>query len=426
MDTLNLEGRREPQSLRGLLQHLISRSFNTLSTTIEGDAGLAQKDSLMTALYQIYIITTKTLITFRYNDNYKDSDKIVQYLTSYDNYNNYIDKFIQDLFGLYNREMDQLKTPMYDVRCAIDMVVGGGKSRLPLSIYPMLAEPQCPADPTHLIDLVSDRLLAYLSGQNLPPKIKVNFENGMAVLTMENKYALYISYTDFDKPPVVCNFKILLPGYVSQEECKTLSYKRGVSVVYTQTIPKITAEITRIIESAKDDPFIRADRALNTYCNMFEFTRLHMESIAMATLYLLSTEFRGPVLVMRFWNSVLEIRITKTSLVAFLNGQHLYEIPVGRKLEDIVADCKISIAESELHHLQAELKGSTIVHVRGIPTLRYHTADIQVDKNDRRRLFVVGRPDLTPLLEKKSLFERKISQEISTAKRMEASLIATW
>lgn len=384
----------EPYPLQDMLRHFLSRSFALLQTILDLESS---NEDLMNTLNTIYINAAKILVIYRWNKKYPNSANLCNYLINSQKQQTFITDYLTSMHRLYNSDMDKMKTPMFDVVGAIDMVVGRGYSRLPLMIYPPLAEPKYGKDPKPMLDLIKDKLIAYLTAQTLPNHSKVSFEDGVAKIHVPNQYNLYLSFTNFDSAPKVANIEILLKGFLNLHKDIKYADKRGVSFVDQAVIQKVIRTINEILEKYPDHAFMKVNKVMHQFCVAFEMQRLITETQRIRLQKNAFYPAQNKLLLVIF-KTQTEIAITKEedSLPILLNGEKVGDA-FGRSIDEIIEECKILRANAVLRSLSHEFPNSTVTITDNLPVLNYEDAQIYIDKW-MGNYVIRGNPELTQAL----------------------------
>ena len=392
-----------PYPLRDMLSHFISRSFNLLQTRLE-EYSENNGPNIMRMLNTIYINAAKVLILFRFNKEFANSENITNYVRAYNAYNDYITRYITDLYRLYNIKMDQLKSPMYDVMGAIDIVVGHGYSRLPFRIFPYLLLPHFEGDTTKMIENLHLKLIAFFTSQNLPRGAKVDFKDGLAIVTLENNYRVSFSFVDFKKPPVCTDFEILLPNFVQGSEEITYAYKRNVYFVNPAVKMSVVNSVTEILSKTKKDAYAAVHRLLHSICLVFEFQKLTSEARKLSTVIGVALLPYDNVpnsclrIIKVFGNRTSSFDIIRTtdSLSIFVNENRIGDA-FGKSFDEIMSIMRRYYAQNFLSSLPFNKNEYTIDTSGDFPKLLYQGVAIYVDK--WTGLFrVLNHPELDPYI----------------------------
>ncbi|EAY17939.1 hypothetical protein TVAG_225650 [Trichomonas vaginalis G3] len=374
-------GDLSPYPLHDVVAHFVSRSFSALTNTLEVNSeDTVHNLELMRVLNTIFVNATKVLMLFRWNNIYPQSSDICNYLMATRAQAKFIQDYLTNMLRLYNSEMDRLKTPMYDVMGAIDVIVGRGYSRLPLMIYPPLAIPKYEKDPQGMLNLIKDKLITYLTSQTLPMHSRVTFENGVAKIHVPNQYNLYLSYTDFDKEPKVSKIDILLHGFMKLEEGVKYADKRGVSFIDPSVVQDMINAINKILETTQSHGFDLVNKTMYSFCVAFEMQRLVIEAKRIRSQIQGFNRAQNRLSLVIFKTQTV-ITITKelSALPIELDGEKIGDA-FGKSIDHIIEECKIRIANSFLRSIAHEMPNSTISIDDRIPVLHYEGTEIYIDK----------------------------------------------
>ena len=375
-----------PYPLRDMLSHFVSRSFNLLQTRLE-EFSENNGPNIMRMLNTIYINAAKVLILFRFDKTFANSEGISNYVRAYGAYNSYIERYIFDLYRLYNTKMDELRSPMYDVIGAIDIVVGRGYSRLPFCIYPYLLLPHFEGDVSKMIENLHLKLIAFFTSQNLPSGAKVDFKDGLAIVTVKNNYRVSLSFVDFEKPPVCTDFELLLENFMQGSEEITYAYKRNVYFVNPSVKASVIKAVTDILQKTEKDSYVAVHRLLHSICLVFDFQRLMSEARKLATtigvaLWPYDNVPNSCLRIIKVFSSrtsSFSIVRTTDSLSMYVDDNRIGDA-FGKSFDDIMARMRRYYAQSFLSSLPFNKNEYKIDTTGDFPKLNYLGVSIYVDK----------------------------------------------
>ena len=373
---------REPYSLREMIQHFVSHSFNDLRNTLEEQIDDNNGPNLMSVLNAIYINAAKVLIMFKFNKNYPNSDKVVNYLNAYKKINEFIRNYTWQLTTLYNTKLDSLRNPMYDVLGAVDTIVGQGVSRLPLSIFPKLAEPHFDGNQDKMVEAISMKLIAFFTTQIVPHGIRIDVKDGVAVVTYLNQYKISFTFNSSDDTPVCCGVDILLPYVIKGNAMARYDEKKQGIFVIPNTDLKMKEILTGILKSDEHDKFMKVHEKACYFVKVFEFDKLCTEASSIAQSRGISVSWGPGIIRTVFWKiipTVFDIVLDKHDIILVYENKRI-DCVSGRSYEEILAECMRIRASARLKTFLQQIGGGVIKEINSLPVILLSGITIYIDK----------------------------------------------
>jgi hypothetical protein len=376
--------------LRDLLEKYVSHSYNELFKLLDENSGEeSQKRALMRVLHWMYVLGTKWRMALIFNGKFQHSAEIVRYLRDSDQYESYLNDFANNLFN-FRVQLEGSILSLYDVESAIDLLVGGCPSRLPLAIFP---KPQkFSGDPAPFWELIGGILKAKFLSIRIPTHLRLKPSRGRMICLARNSYRLVLSIDREDGPILASQLTILRrPYFAARDEGHALQQMschghdlHHELVVSEFFIHKLLLKINELLEKSPQ-PLMDVDGLLQKVLVILDFQRLKIEAKRIergdpGRLKVCDTPTGPSVFTCTFWKSTIYVALSGTLLLYGIGKQTIGSAK-GVKFDDILADCKKLEAIRRLKEFRDErIKAGTLETDGLIPRLVLHGQDIVVDK----------------------------------------------
>ena len=305
-------------------------------------------------------------------------------------------------------------TSMYDVRGAIDLVIGDCQSRLPLSIFP---KPSYKQSPPYYFKLIRNILKSKLITTRVPTVYQVKFNRGRVILTVPNKYKLFLSIKAKDGPFVATKLDFIMPKFYSHKGVVADILIKGIDASRKFFIS--TASVTRILEKVNDliikheDSLYEVDSFINHTILLFDYQRIYIEAVRLYRAFAQTYNFLGiQIRFLRsdlrriqisFWHSYFELELTSTGITIYFEGSTSIGDASGMSFTDILGLCERRLALIKLHTLQSNIEG-TLHDEAKVPYLRVSLYNVIVE-NINGNYHVIDHPELDPYLLNSSTYD---------------------
>lgn len=435
-----MEDKTRPVPLSELLKKYISHSYNELYKLLDENSGEeSQKRALMRVLNLVYILGSKLHMAIGFDMKFPRSSELISYLYDSWTYESYLDIYAKQLYDL-SYLINETMPPLYDVEGAIDLLIDNCRCRLPLEIYPKLAEPQFSQDPRPFYFLLKNIIRSKLLSVRVPNHIQIKFNRGRIILLVPERYKLYLSVSKVDGPFVAAKLIFLLPNFTHENSSlkrfrpdlrkqavafldMQLNGKdlRTTYIIFQETIAKIISTLNKIFSEDKD-PIIAADKLLLNFVYLFDFQRLIIEAKRIRNTRatpLQVSELYGRTVRFFFWKSYFDITLTVTSGVCSLpiklEGNRIGDA-FGKQFDMILGDCMRRVSIQMLKDLQIQVGGELNTDEL-VPKLKICLVEVYIDRGSFQYT-VKGRNDLNYWLNRFRYLEftTVVNQEYENAK----------
>lgn len=399
-----------PIYLSNLLHRFASFSFNEIEKLLDENSGEeSQKRSLMRNLHEIYTLGTKIHMAIMFDSKYRHSKELFMYLHNSYFYEQYLDRFAQTLYQ-HRAYLQENLVSMYDIRGAIDLILTDCRSTLPLSIFPK--PPLYTQNPSHYYKIIRNILKSKLITTRVPPTYKVKFNRGRVILTIPNKYKLFLSIKTKDGPFVATKLEFILPEFYTHKGNVNDILMKGIdstqkSIIFTQSISKILEKVNEIIKKREDSLF-EVDSFIKQTILLFEYQRIYVEGFRLMQNKFLGIQIKFYSKDYRrfrvfFWQSFFDLQLSSNNIIIFFEGSTSIGDATGMHFTDILGLCQRRLALIKLHTLQSNIEG-TLHEEAKVPYLRVALCNVVVG-NLNGFYHVVDHPEYDPLLYNSSTYE---------------------
>ena len=426
-----------PVHLRALLDRLVFHSFNEIYKLLDENPGEeSQKISLMNVLHHIYLLSVKYRTAVKFTQYYRGSSALTKYYKDSQAYESYLASFADELFRL-RAEIDVSMGSSYNIDQAIDMIVGGGISRLPRVFMPKRELDQ---DPRPFFRMLNDSVKVKLLGLQLPPGMKFRFNRGRAICTIDGAYKLFLTVLEADGPLTLTKLEILVPNVfvtgarsveefvwssVSQMRTKgnDLRFRYPVSA---EVVERIRQESNNILKTSKR-PLLEIDRILRRLFSVLDFQRIRVEVMRSKTGGLIPLDFmlEPTRIIVTVWDDRFRFSITlvekRNRIILQIRQNAIYDV-YGKSFDEILGIFMRRIAIDNLSAFQRVLSQfdthSQLDETGPVPTLTYNDCKFFIPpiKPDHGLIVCPERPELNPGLRDPSQWPRVAKYLASRAK----------
>ena len=419
--------REPPVALRDLLERLVWHSFNEVYKLLDENPGEeSQKISLMNVLHHIYVLSAKYRTAVAFTQHYRGSSELIKYYENSQAYESYLASFADQLFML-RAQIDSQMGSSLNIDQAIDMIVGGGISRLPRVFMPKRELDQ---DPRPFFRMLSDSVKVKLFGLQQPPGMKFRFNRGRAICTIDGAYKLFLTVLEADGPLTLSKLEILVPNVfvtsarsveeffwssVAQMRTKgnDLRFKYPLSA---EVVERIRQESNNILKTSKR-PLLEIDRVLRRLFCILDFQRIRVEAMRSKAGGMIPIDFilEPTRIIVTVWDDRFRFTITfvekRNSIVLHIRGPNTLHDVRGKSFDEILGIFMRRVAIDQLAAFRRVLSQfdthSELDETGPIPTLTYdgHKFIIPPIKPDGL-IVCPDNPDLNPGLRDPSQWPR--------------------
>ncbi|OHT07928.1 hypothetical protein TRFO_05044 [Tritrichomonas foetus] len=427
-----------PIELANLVHRFASFSFNELEKLLDESSGEeAQKRSLMRNLHMIYTLGVKVHMAVMFDMKYRNSKELFVYLHNSSFYEQYLDQFAALLFE-HRRYLEDNILSMYDIRGAIDLLLDNCHSRLPRSIFPK--PPSFTQDPRPYYRMINDLLKSKLLTTRVPTQFQVRFNRGRVILSIPDKYKLFLSIKTQNGPFVASKLLYTMPRFTMINEISDHSLvlqrvennnirmrfdtsssllQRGFDIyskfIISQAAANAVLNGVNHIISKNEDSLYDVDAFIQKSICVFEFQRLYIEARRLEIATSRSIHFESMnCFNFKFWDTSFQLMLNRNGISIFFEGNNIGEA-IGMSFDHILGMCKRRCSLRLLSLLQTSIEG--VIHDdTKVPHLKVALCTIIVEPFNGR-YHVNEHPELDWMLVKTSthkMFMKIISDEQSS------------
>jgi len=371
---------KEEIPFRKMISMLCSKCFGMINQIIDEQPGtITQKEELQQLLYHIHLLVAKTLITYRFNQKYSELSQVMEYLSSTSAYEDYLVDFGLSLAKAYYLGVNTLRTPYYDVPAAIDLLVGRGLSRLPLSLFPFEEQNKEIMDKNRFLKFCEDILKFYMTNCTIPEGIILSFSSGCAIIENPQKYRLKVSLSEIDSPIEVAELVFLIPQFRLYDLETIQTHELGDIYIYQETLSEIKNHINIVFQQKQHDDFIKVNDILISFCILFDLQRIKREASNYQSILSTTLDVVSRSIFIKYWENEIKIIHKGTTLETYYGNENQGN-SYGKSFDTIIFEFRKWYSNKELAKIQKEIGWDLKTDPSGAPILEFGSSRIYINK----------------------------------------------